>query len=204
VWPDNRGVGAQHSAGRQAARLQPLSRGGEFGLGHTLHVVGRPLAAASGFECFGVFFRAGQQQFVACADQIEQLPAARALRGQVEQLVVHATGRSAAGRSSITTVCAALSCRPWRFGSHSSCARPMPPVASLHHTQAHQLLAQRLALPPGRQQREIDDAPAQAGADLVEPRHQAFAHTLRSLLGLGECGFEFGDAHRGDGLGGAG
>ena len=51
----------------------------QLGARHALHVVGRQLAGTLGFECFGIFIGARQEQLVAHADLVEQLPAARAL-----------------------------------------------------------------------------------------------------------------------------
>jgi GMP synthase-like glutamine amidotransferase len=72
----------------QAAPLQARLRGIELGLRHAPHIGQRQLTLAFGLERFGVFFgRIGQKQFMAHADLLEQLPAAWALRGEVDEVV---------------------------------------------------------------------------------------------------------------------
>jgi hypothetical protein len=73
----------------------PRHGGVELERRHALHVAGGRLAGAHGFERFGVFGEVfdrifcargfGQQQFMAHADLGQQLAAARALRGEVNQ-----------------------------------------------------------------------------------------------------------------------
>ena len=52
---------------------------------HPLDVVDRQFARAFGFERFGIFIGAGQQQFVANADLFEQLSSPRTLRCEVDE-----------------------------------------------------------------------------------------------------------------------
>ncbi len=57
----------------------------QFQPGDALHIAARGLAGQHGLQGFGIFARSGQQQLTLHAPLLQQLQAARALRGQVDE-----------------------------------------------------------------------------------------------------------------------
>ncbi len=68
-----------------AAGHEPCARGVGFGHAHAQHVIVRALAGQLGFERLGVFIGTRQQQFVAHAELLQQLLAARTLGRKVDE-----------------------------------------------------------------------------------------------------------------------
>ncbi len=91
--PAYRGVRGQNRMVGQGAALAAAQGGLGLERADTLHVgVGR-FAGKHGFERFGVFVVIGEQQFVGDAELRQQFAAARALGGEVEEVVGHGAHR---------------------------------------------------------------------------------------------------------------
>ena len=72
-------------AGGRPRRCRRCARRVELGARDPLHVGLGAFAGQHGFERFGVLAVIGQQQLEAHAELLQQLPAARALRGEVDE-----------------------------------------------------------------------------------------------------------------------
>ncbi|MET3244795.1 hypothetical protein ABIE53_001540 [Burkholderia sp. OAS925] len=76
-----------------SAGYETRMRGARFSHAHALHIVARTLTWQFGFERFGIFVGARQQQLEAHADLLQQLLTARTLRREIDERMQRGSGR---------------------------------------------------------------------------------------------------------------
>ena len=85
----DRGVRAKHRSRWQAAAGQSGHCGVQLECSHALHIGGGRFTRPDSLQRFGILIVPGQQQFVRNAHLFEQLAASGALRGQIDEGLIH-------------------------------------------------------------------------------------------------------------------